>query len=176
MTRALIFATMLSLFWLVPFLPRAAHAQPHDGGQGHSDGPEGHHGSAWEVGFALGAVSLVLEDELAFGAHAHVTRSVPGWQRLRLGLGLESVLDEHGHLNAALVVNVHVIAGLSVSVAPGVLVLREDHGGWGTRFSSHFEALYDFDLGPLHVGPMLEYSYASVDQHLMLGLHMGFEL
>ena len=171
MTRAFTIATAISLVAAL-FTPLAAHGLAHGGGHE----PEGHEGHAWEVGFALGAVSLILEDEVAFGAHAHVLRSVPGWERFRVGLGLESVLDEHGHLNAALVVNAHILAGLSVSVAPGVVVLKEADGGWGVQFSSHFEALYEFDLGPVHAGPMLEYSYASVDQHMMLGPHVGFGL
>lgn len=82
------------------------------------------------------------------------------------------MFDEHGHVNVAGVVSYNVSGGLHLSVSPGLLIMKEG-GAWGTHFSSHFEAIYEFDFGPVHIGPVTEYSYSRVDRHIMFGLHVG---
>lgn len=156
--------SLLSVCLLLPSAALAADDHPPD--------HEGCHHGTWELGLAIGAVPLLLEDEVALGLHAHVLHAVPGLDRWKVGLGLENVFDEHGHFNVAAVVSHNVVAGLNLSVAPGLLIMKAG-GQWDLHLSSHFEAIYEFDLGPIHVGPVLEYSWSRVDRHTMVGLHVG---
>lgn len=41
------------------------------------------------------------------------------------------------------------------------------------NFALHLEASYEFEIGDLHIGPVIEYAYDTEDQHLSLGLHVG---
>lgn len=136
---------------------------------------EPHSHSHWELGIATGSVLLLAEDHVALGMHIHILRKMHFWDKLSLGVGLETVLDKHTHFNSAFVGAVNVWQGLVVAVSPGVLFLKEDVG-WEKDFSSHFELLYHFNLGKVHLGPTFEYSYSKHDKHLMLGIHLGIHL
>ncbi|MBN2348691.1 MAG: hypothetical protein JXJ22_07640 [Bacteroidales bacterium] len=126
----------------------------------------------WEAGFALGIVPLMQEDKVSLGLHVHLLRQIEKFEQLRIGIGFENVLDEHTHINVASVLDYNIIGGLSVGLSPGILFLKEN-GIWGRAFSSHFELLYEFEIGKLHLGPVCEYSYSKLDQHIMLGMHFG---
>jgi hypothetical protein len=132
-----------------------------------------HHHSDWELGVAFGAVYLFEEKEIAPGLHLHLLKRSAHFKRFSFGVGLESVFDEHTHFNAALVGKFDLFKNFSAIVSPGILFLKH-HDTWNTSFSSHFELLYEFQLGKVHLGPVLEYSYSKSDNHLMLGLHVGY--
>ena len=101
------------------------------------------------------------------------TCALPIYERFSLGLGFETVIDEHKHFNSALVFKYDVWKGLSAIVSPGILFLKSNNE-WDRKFSVHYELLYEFKLKGLHLGPVFDYSYSRNDQHLMLGLHLGF--
>jgi hypothetical protein len=132
-----------------------------------------HHHSEWELGVALGGVYLISEKEIAPGIHLHILRRLPKFERFSIGFGLESVFDEHTHFNAAIVGKVDLFKNFSAIVSPGILFLKESNG-WSKHFSSHFELLYEFQVGKIHLGPVLEYSYSKYDKHIMLGVHVGY--
>lgn len=131
-----------------------------------------HHHSNWEAGVAVGGVYLINESGFAPGLHMHLLRRLPKWERVSLGLGLESVFDEHTHFNTAIVAKYDLWKGLSVVLSPGLLFLKHETE-WDADFSTHFEMLYEFQVGKIHLGPVIEYSYSKHDKHLMLGLHLG---
>ncbi len=62
------------------------------------------------------------------------------------------------------------IHGWWVSAGPGLTYIDHDSEFVG---SAHIETGYEFDLGKLHLGPVVEYSWAKEGQHIMLGLHLG---
>jgi len=154
------------------------HGREHDNGHDHDHDHESkfdHDHSGWELGLALGGVALLDESEVAFGLHLHLLRGVealPGW---RFGFGAEGVFDEHGHGNLSVVINYRIFGGLNASVAPGI-VLMELADGWAPRFASHFEVAWEFEVGGIHLGPVVEYAWSSVDRHAMVGVHIGFML
>lgn len=132
-----------------------------------------HHHSQWEIGIALGVVPLLDEDELAPGIHLHFLHQVEAVNKLMVGFGFENVIDEHTHLTAGVVLNYNIYKGFFVAVSPGVLWVRHDEA-WETAYVTHFELSYEFDLGQLHIGPIAEYSFSSLDKHVMAGIHLGF--
>ena len=38
---------------------------------------------------------------------------------------------------------------------------------------THFEVVYEFEIGELPIGPVAEYAWSPNDAHAMLGLHIG---
>jgi len=40
--------------------------------------------------------------------------------------------------------------------------------------SLHVETGYEFNVGKVHLGPLVEYALSSGDQHIMVGLHIGY--
>ena len=155
------------------FLSAAALAEEPE--HAHNHGTDTHHHDAWELGLAVGAVALVNESEVALGLHLHALRALPWLNGWRLGVGAETVLDEHAHANLAVVINYELFGGLNASVAPGVLVVETEQG-WTPKVAAHFELAWEFDLGGVHLGPVLEYAWSSIDQHAMVGLHVGLPL
>lgn len=164
------FYIAILFFLLSPFLsvsnnqianPRSYDEHSHD-----------HAHAEWEVALASGGILLLAEEEFALGLHLHLLRRIPRWERLSLGLGVETILDEHTHLNSAIVAKVDLWKGLGLALSPGILFLKEGNG-WEREFSSHFEVLYEFNVGNIHLGPVLGYSSSQHDSHIMLGLHLG---
>ena len=40
-------------------------------------------------------------------------------------------------------------------------------------FALHLEASYEWEIGDVHLGPVVEYAYDEEDAHISLGLHIG---
>ena len=60
---------------------------------------------------------------------------------------------------------------MHVNVSPGLTF--EEREPDMLNFALHLEASYEFEIGDLHIGPVIEYAYDTEDQHLSLGLHVG---
>ncbi len=136
----------------------------------HTEGHQHAHGE-WELGGAIGVVPLLDEGEIAPGLHLHLLQQNKMIPKLMVGVGFEAVMDEHTHLTAGLVFNYNIYKGLYAAVSPGLLWIN--HDGWESAYVTHFELSYEFEVGKLHIGPIVEYSYASLDKHVMLGVHVG---
>lgn len=112
------------------------------------------------------------EEHTATGLHMHLLRNFGDDKKIGLGLGFETIFDEHRHLNFGIPVNYNTHRGISLTFTPGVLFMK--HEGWEYSPSLHLETLYEFYLDKVHLGPMLEFALAREDLHLMLGIHIGF--
>ncbi len=164
---------MLSKKWLFIVLSSIAlnlSAQGHhDHEHGHNDHDhnEEHHN---HIGLAMGPVYVTHEEEYALGLHLHYTYLFKmANAEFGIGLGLETIFDEHRHYATSINFSYLPIHNLTLTVAPGI-----QFGPESEEFTSHFEATYEFILGDIHLGPVLEYAYAKEDEHAMLGLHVGF--
>ncbi len=122
------------------------------------------------IGLAVGPVYVLHEEEYAPGLHFHYMYLFQvANTEFGIGLGLESILDEHRHYATSINLSYLPIHNLTLTVSPGI-----QFGPDVEEFTSHFEASYEFNFGEIHLGPVLEYAYAKDDEHAMLGLHVGF--
>ncbi len=131
---------------------------------------EGEHKN--HIGLAVGPVYVINEKEFAPGLHLHYARLYEIGQSesaFGIGLGLEAIFDDHRHYATSVNFSYLPIHNLTFTVAPGV-----QFGPEHAEFTSHFEVSYEFILGKIHLGPVLEYAYAKEDAHAMLGAHIGF--
>ncbi len=138
------------------------HGQDHD--------HETHHHPSREIGLGAGPVYLLGEQEWAPGFHIHYLQSFGKGNWFSLAPGVEWVFDEHRHTVISLSLGFRPVHPLYLGIAPGFSLNR----GGDVEPALHLEALYEFDLGPFHMGPMTEYGLDPDDRHLMLGVHVGF--
>ncbi len=127
-----------------------------------------------EISIAIGVVPLVAEDELAMGFHLHYIRGIGESNRWGLGIGLETIVDEHKHYTISGVIHCRVYKGLIVSTAPGLLILK-GNSGYVYQYTQHLEMAYEFELGEFHLGPVIEIGFEMAGVHYMGGVHVGID-
>jgi hypothetical protein len=144
-------------------------AQEHDAENGHHS--HLHHHPKNEIGLANNLVYLGEEEEFAYGLHLHYIHNI-GDSPFGAGLGYEHIFDDHLHRNWGLVVSYRVLHGLFVNISPGITFIgRTDPE---KTFALHLEATYEFELGPVHLGPVFEYALSGHGYHLSGGLHLAY--
>lgn len=158
----------LLFVFILFFLSLTSFAQDN---HAHDEHKHLHEHGEWEIGAAFGVVPLFDEGEIAPGIHMHLLQQNKLIDGLMVGIGFEGVLDEHTHLNAGLVFNYNVYKGLFAAVSPGILWINHDE--WESAFVTHFELSYEFEVGRIHIGPIVEYSISKLDKHMMVGVHVG---
>ncbi|MFW5657100.1 MAG: hypothetical protein ACOC0C_05730 [Bacteroidota bacterium] len=173
MRQHLLLYSSLILFFLSGSSAILSAQHQHDSHDHHPEENNHNHIHGSEIGFAIGAVAL--HDELKPGFHLHYLRPFPGNDHIRYGIGGEVVLDEHTHLTASAMLNFTLWRGLQFSLAPGILFLNHEEE-WEKHFSTHLELFYEFEIKGIHIGPLLDYSISSAENHYMAGIHVGFQL
>jgi hypothetical protein len=115
-------------------------------------------------------VYSLTEKELSYGLHVHYLYNLPD-TKFGIGAGYERIFDEHGHNTFGIVCAYRPVEHLNINVSPGLTV--EDIETESANFSFHLEALYEYEINALHIGPVLEFAFAREDYHISLGLHIG---
>lgn len=123
-----------------------------------------------ELGVANTVIYILNEKEFAYGLHAHFTRSI-NETRFGIGVAYERIFDEHKHNTAGLILSYSPIEHFVLSLSPGITFNNSDLSD--LHFGLHIEALYEFEIGKFHIGPVTEFAYSSEDYHLSLGVHIG---
>nr|WP_319273512.1 hypothetical protein [uncultured Draconibacterium sp.] len=131
------------------------------------------HGHKTEIGVGNSLVYFFGEEELSYGLHFHVVRNI-GHSNFGVGLAYERIFDEHTHNTIGIVGSYTPVDRLHFALTPGIAFEGED---WGEKnFALHFETAYDFQVGNIHMGPMVELGYNFEHVHLSTGIHIGFGL
>jgi hypothetical protein len=138
-----------------------------------SGGGEGHHHRN-ELSVATGLVPLIAEDELSWGIHIHYIRGIGDENKVGIGIGLETIVDEHRHYTISGVLHYRIYKGLIFSLAPGLLILKEEDK-YLLQFAQHFELAYELEIGEFHLGPVAELGLETIGVHYMVGLHFGID-
>lgn len=125
-----------------------------------------------ELSIAAGIVPLVAEDEVTAGLHMHYIKGVGKENKFGIGIGLETIFDEHKHYTSSIVFQYRLYKGLAISYAPGLLI-RKELATYQYQFASHIEAAYEFEIGEFHIGPVAELGVEKNGIHYMGGVHFG---
>ena len=137
----------------------------------HADDEHHHHDQKNEIGGAVGIVFDLNEQATSSGFHLHYARMLPGkLNRFGISPGVEFVFGEHQHYALHLMFLYRPTHGWWIGAGPGISYFGHDDE---FEASGHIESGYEFDAGKIHFGPVLEYSWAKEDKHIMLGLHLG---
>lgn len=124
-----------------------------------------------EVGVANALVYSMNEKEAAYGLHMHYVRNI-GESGFGVGLGYERIYDEHRHNTLGIVGSYRPADKWGFVLSPGVTF--EDHESSHLRFAIHVETSYEFELHDFHIGPVVEFAHAAGDNHISIGIHIGY--
>lgn len=156
-------SSLVVLFSLFNF-PTFGQTEEHDHDHEHRN----------EISVATGVVPLPAENETTVGFHFHYIRGLGESNRFGMGLGYETIVDEHKHNTFSIVIQYRIVAGLSVAYAPGIMI-REEGDETLYQLAHHFEAAYEFEIGSFHIGPMVEVGIEEIGEHYMVGVHFGID-
>jgi hypothetical protein len=146
-------------FIFIPFIIQAQEA--HDN----------HDDKRNELGAAVGVVFDLEEHHSASGLHLHYMRMLGGkMHNFGIAPGLEFIFGEHKHYTLHLLFIYRPAHGWWLGAGPGYTYYNQEKK---FGFSGHIETGYEFDAGSVHFGPVVEYSWASENQHFLVGLHLG---
>jgi hypothetical protein len=128
-----------------------------------------HHNN--EIGIGYSPVYLTTDKEFVHSIHFHYLRNISE-TRFNIGLGYEKIFSDHNHDMVNLIGSIFLIDHLSFSIAPGLIF--EDSKFDDIKFAMHFELYYEFELDNFHIGPMAGYSFSKEDNHIGVGIHLGY--
>ena len=136
--------------------------------QDHSHSHENFH-----VGLGVTEAYSTGHNEFNPGIHLHLMKSIGHANFWKVGLGYEFLNGDEKHHSFYLPLAMQLFEGFTLSVAPGVVMAKED-GVNESLLSGHVEGLYEFELGPLHLGPLIGFGFNRHESHIGLGIHAGF--
>lgn len=139
----------------------------------HDHEHETEHKHNHEIGISVGPAYFFNEEEFSFATHLHYVYNFSD-SKFGLGVGYERIFDEHKHNFVGIEFNYRIVHPLTLSISPGIVWEGAEDGESG--FGLHGEAVYEFELGAFHIGPMLEVAWHPEDWHLSVGIHIGLGL
>lgn len=128
------------------------------------------HDHRFALGVSAGPVYLLAEQELTFGVHGHFIAAIAK-SPFGIGLGYERLLDEHQHNALSIVFQYRILDPWSVSLSPGIAFEGSDLNA--IEPAVHLETAYEFELGPIDLGPAFEVAWEPEGVHLTLAVHAG---
>lgn len=129
-----------------------------------------HDHKANEIGFGLGASLNIEERNWAPNLHIHYIRAFGEHHKYGLSAGFENIFDVHQHKSLTIGAHYNIFDLITFGLAPGISKSSNEEN-W--EYTIHFEAVSEFELGKIHLGPMAEYGIGQDHSHLTVGLHLG---
>lgn len=148
----------------------ASNAQTHAHEHNHGQHDHHHEHPANEIGIGNFVSYLTGEQELAYGIHLHYLRAIKG-SRFGYGIGYEQIFDEHIHRVAGIIGSYRLTPNIIITLSPGILFPNQENPK--SSFVVHSELVYEFEIGPFHLGPTIELATTFEELHLGAGFHVG---
>jgi hypothetical protein len=124
-----------------------------------------------EIGVSNGIVYNFTEKEAAYGIHVHVVKTINKSDKFGLGFGYEAIFDDHRHNAVSFIIAYRPVDQFSFNFSPGISWLSTENDS--AKPSLHLEALYEWELGIFHVGPLVGVASNFEDFHGSVGLHLA---
>lgn len=163
----------LRTVFFVFFLSVLSHgflvAQTHD----HDHDHHVHDQHKYHLGVGAAGSFLNIGDGMSPGFHIHLLRQMGEHRDWGMGIGFEAIAGENLHSSLNLLFNYHPIRFLSLNAGPG-LVFEKHDGSSEILPAFHTEAVFEFDAGRFHIGPMVGFGIDPEDSHFSVGVHVGF--
>ncbi|HQP75870.1 MAG TPA: hypothetical protein PL069_00610 [Saprospiraceae bacterium] len=144
--------------------------ESHYGHQHDYEHQEGHEHHKNEIGVVVAPAYFTHTREFNFGLHLHYLRSL-GESKFGVGAGYERIFGDHAHHFLGVVAAYRPTGAFSLILSPGLAYEDAKHAG--PQFGLHIEAVYEFDIKGIHIGPVFEFSYDADDIHISPGIHIG---
>ena len=176
----ILFLLFISVAANACFGQKADHEESHD-----TEDHKGHdHFHRNEIGVSFAPVYFTESRTTNFGLHGHYVRRL-GETRFGAGLGVEYIFNESNHQTYSAVFQYSPTYSLHLVAAPGIALESEvdevghvpgdeEHDHHGIAFAFHLEAFYEFSIGPIDLGPSVEWAWDKHETHLSAGIHLAF--
>lgn len=128
-----------------------------------------------EVIVAVGVVRHMDNHQTLTSYHLHYVHAVGKKHQFGCGGALEAVADEKVHFTVCGMFQYKFHSGFLVGYMPGIIYKPSFEPKQVIGWAQHFEAAYNFKVGKMHLGPMLELGLEPHESHFTGGLHVGFE-
>ncbi len=180
--------TFLSLVLILSSAIAFAQEVDEDHDHEHCDHENGKHDHFHtnELGISFAPVYFTGSKATEFGLHGHYVRRL-GESRFGAGLGVEYIFNEAKHQTYSAVFQysptyqLHLVAAPGFAVESEVESAHDSHGheeegteAHGAVFALHLEAVYEFHVGPIDIGPSIEWAWDKHETHLSAGVHVAF--
>ena len=126
----------------------------------------------FHIGFGITESYSTSHNEFKPGIHLHLIKNIGHSDKWKIGLGYEYLKGEEKHNSFYLPVGLQVSERFVFSLAPGI-VFTKHSGVSESLLSGHVEGMYEFELGKMHLGPLLGLGFNKHEIHIGLGLHAG---
>lgn len=137
-------------------------------GQIHKHGND-HLDMKYELGFAPNMVYSLNEKAFGPGFHIHGLKILN--ENFGAGIGYEGIFFDNYH-QAVTIFGEYIFHDfISLDIGPGLIFPNKENENF--ILVAHIEASAAFDIGKIHIGPMLGFAFGS-DKHLSAGIHLGY--
>jgi hypothetical protein len=164
---------VLSLIVLVVAFSLSVEAQHSNNSNKHASHNHDLDPHKYHIGIGIGGAHIFSENVQAPAFHLHFLRQLGHHNQWGLGIGYEAIADEHWHNGLNLLVNYRPVRFLSLLAGPGLVIGKHD-GKTEVLPAFHTEAVFEFNVAGLHIGPMIGYGRDKEDSHISVGVHVGF--
>lgn len=130
------------------------------------------HDHNFHLGVGGATAKIIGESGLKPAIHVHLIRQLGESRKWGIGLGYESIFEDSPHQGVYLLFNYNPLENIHLSLAPG-LSYGLHHSVREINAAAHLEAVYEFEAGVFHFGPMVGAGIDRRDAHLSAGLHVG---
>lgn len=155
---------LLALLLIFGITASEAQESDHDATEDH------HEHFRNELGIANSLVYLGNAKVFSYGLHFHYVHNIPH-TKFGFGAGYERIFDEHGHNTLGVIGSFRPVEHWGIHLSPGITFEDRESDHFG--FALHIETTYEFEVGPVHLGPLLEYAMDQEDYHISVGVHLG---
>ena len=134
-----------------------------------------HINNGYHIGAGAGVAWLSEKSGEYSNYHFHLLKSIRHSEKWQFGIGYETILGNEAHhvFNIPLVYS--PIHQLSLKVGPGLLFTRENNK-MEINFTTHIECIYEFEIGNIHLGPMIGFGADKHGTHIGMGVHLGLSI
>lgn len=124
--------------------------------------------------FGVGVIGAKLSDnkDITPGFHLHLIRHFGHENRWGIGVGYEALTQKPWHNGANLLFNYRPFSNLTLLAGPGMVIHKHD-GETEILPGFHTEAVFEFNLWGVHVGPLIGYGIDKEESHFSAGIHIG---
>ena len=178
---------MKNIFFILLYIPFFSFSQDQHSQDQHSNDCGFACTHENEIAIGLG---VIPSHDFALGFHAHYVKGIALENKLGLGLGFETILDEHTHnmynLMCVYRFGSKINGFLSVAYGAGILMSSEgDHEEHEenddnheeditSSFAQHLEIVYELNHKQRFCyGPVLDIGLEKEGMHYMIGFHIG---
>lgn len=127
----------------------------------------------YHLGFGVAGAHIKSTNGISPGFHIHLLRQLGEEKKWGIGLGYEAIVEENLHNGLNLLANWHPVDFLSVNAGPGIAFGKHD-GTNEVLPAFHTEAVFEFNVGNIHIGPMAGFGIDREESHFSVGVHLGF--